>query len=441
MISLELLAPAGDMEKLKTAIHFGADAVYLAGKSFGLRAFSANFDTDNDSPDSLKNAVEYAHSKNKKAYITVNIFAKNSDFGELKEYLQLLQAIKADAVIVSDPGVISFIKTYVPALKIHLSTQANTTNKYSAAFWSDYVERIILARELSLAEIAQIKEFVPQITLEAFVHGAMCVSYSGRCLLSDYMSSYTARSPKPRTANRGECVQVCRFPFTITDEDSGQKLSLHEDGRGSYILNSRDLNMLAHLDKLAEAGITSFKIEGRAKSAYYVGGAVNAYRRGIDLYLSALKEKKPYSCPLELAESLNKISHRKYTTAFYLDSAGHGVQCKQGADEGKQEQKQYYDSSRAVATHDFAAIVIEKRADGIVVEQRNKFIKGDSLEIVSPNKTNGTILKIKYMINARSKKEIEVANKVKEVIFILTDLDLSENDLLIKPSALSASSG
>ncbi|MCL2375641.1 MAG: U32 family peptidase [Firmicutes bacterium] len=425
---LELLAPAGDIEKLKTAIHFGADAVYFAGKSFGLRAFSANFDADG-----LKSAVDFTHSKNKKAYITVNIFAKNSDFGELKEYIQILQAIKADAVIVSDPGVIAFVKTHAPALKIHLSTQANTTNKYSAAFWADYVERIVLARELSLAEITEIKNFVPQLTLEAFVHGAMCISYSGRCLLSDYMSVYSARSPKPREANRGECVQVCRFPFTLTEEESGQKLSLYEDGRGSYILNSRDLNMLPHLDKLVQAGISSFKIEGRAKSAYYVGGAVNAYRRGIDLYSAALKKKKPYVCPPDLVESLNKISHRKYTTAFYFNDLSDLKDTTGGQNmHGNDIEKQCYDSSRATGTHDFAAIVIKKKPDGIIVEQRNKFVKGDTLEVLSPGGSNGKSLKLTQLFSALTSEKIEVANKVQEKIFIPTDLALAPNDLLIK---------
>jgi len=393
---IELLAPAGDFQKLKTAIHFGADAVYLSGKQFGLRAFCTNFDND-----SLKQAIDYIRLHNKKIYVTLNIFARNIDFGNLLEHIKYLDKLKVDAVIVSDPGIISFIKTHAPALPIHLSTQANTTNKYSAKFWSDYVDRIILARELSIDEIKQIKEFNPKLELEAFVHGAMCISYSGRCLLSDFMSSQKGKVF--RQGNRGECVQACRWPYELKDG-----YIIEEDERGSYILNSKDLNMLRHLEELKAAGVTSFKIEGRAKSQFYVGVVVNAYRRAIDGGASD-----------DLMASLDILSNREYTTGFYF---GH-------------ENMQNYVSSRAVGNADFMAVVIDKKDGGVVLEQRNRFKKGDILKIVSPNDIADIDLRIDSMSAANKKGEwidIEDAKNVQEKVFVKTDIDLAVGDLLYK---------
>ena len=257
-MKVELLAPAGNFSKLKTALYFGADAVYLGGKNFSLRTFADNFTLDE-----LKEAVNYAHKQNKKVYVTANIYAKNADFSLMKDYFEYLQEIGVDGVIISDPGVVYFVKKYAPKLCIHLSTQANTTNKYAVQFWTEQgVSRVILARELSLGEIAEIHDFVPQTELESFVHGAMCISYSGRCLLSDYLDG--------RSSNRGACVQSCRWRYEVRalNPTNGQSewLPIEEDEKGTYIFNSKDLNMLSRLKELEKAGVSSFKIEGRMKS-------------------------------------------------------------------------------------------------------------------------------------------------------------------------------
>ena len=272
-MNAELLAPAGNYSKLKTALYFGADAAYIGGKNFSLRTFADNFGEDE-----LKSAVRLAHSLGKKIYVTVNIFARNADGGALGDYFALLQSAGADAAIISDPGVFHICRSSAPALAVHISTQANITNKYAVRFWRDLgAARVILARELSLAEIAQIHDFVPDIELEAFVHGAMCISYSGRCLLSNYLTG--------RDSNRGECVQACRWNWQVRKNEPGDDsgwMNVEEDGRGTYIFNSKDLNMSAHLEKLAAAGVSSFKIEGRMKSEYYLATVINAYRRCID---------------------------------------------------------------------------------------------------------------------------------------------------------------
>ncbi len=302
---LELLAPAGDMEKLETAFYFGADACYFAGKKWGLRAFSQNFDDDE-----LKKYIEYAHNLDKKAYITVNIQAHNRDFDGLADYIKYLETCKADAVIVSDAGIMALIRETAPNLDIHLSTQACASNKFSAKFWADAgAKRIILARELSLNEIREIRDFLPDnIELEAFVHGAMCISYSGRCLLSNYFTG--------RDSNHGECVQACRWEYFITEKSrkgQGEEYEIQQDDRSTYILNSKDLCLINYLDKMADAGVTSFKIEGRMKSAYYVANVVNAYRRALDEFENSPENFKP---DLSRVTELEKCSHRRFTTGF-----------------------------------------------------------------------------------------------------------------------------
>ena len=355
---IELLAPAGNMEKLKTAINYGADACYFAGTRFGLRAMSSNFTNDE-----LKESVEYAHSKGKKCYITVNILAHNSDFNGLKEYLEFLQEIEVDGVIVSDLGIMQFVKSYAPKLELHVSTQASITNKYSAM---EYVKlgakRLVLARELSLAEIREIREYIPKdIDLECFVHGAMCISYSGRCLLSNYLCG--------RDSNRGACVQACRFQYTIkeTSRVEGEEYEIQEDERGTYILNSKDMCLIEYVNQLIDAGITSFKIEGRMKSPYYVATVVNAYRRAIDLYY---KNPSEFVCPKELVEEVEKTSHRRFSTGFYFGA----------------KDKEYLETSMPIQTHEFMAIVTtDQKGDWIEIEQRNRFKVGDELEILSPS--------------------------------------------------------
>lgn len=346
----ELLAPAGSYAKFLTALEFGADAVYLGGKHFSLRTFADNF-----TEEELCSAVRLAHEKGKKVYITANIFAKNSDFPALEGYFKSLEQIGVDAVIVSDPGVVAFVKEVAPTLDIHLSTQANTVNKYAVRFWKEQgVARVILARELSIAEIQEIHDFVPDIELEAFVHGAMCISYSGRCLLSDYLDG--------RCSNRGACVQACRWRYEIralnATNGESEWLPIEQDEKGTYILNSKDLNMLAHLEALEAAGVCSFKIEGRMKSGYYLATVINAYRRRMD------------GQPLEICENeLLAVAHREYTTAYAF---------------GKNTQTVHYAHSQSKGDCAYIADVVEYQDGYAIVEMRNRFFKGDRLEILSP---------------------------------------------------------
>ncbi len=397
----ELLAPAGTFEKMETAFRFGADAVYFAGKKFGLRAFAGNF-TDNE----IEEATRYAHSLGKKVYITINILAHESDFDGLKEYLNELVKYKVDAVIVSDLGIIEFIREYAPSLTIHVSTQANILNSYAINFLAKLgVKRIILARELSIEEIKQIKAKVPDdIELEAFVHGAMCIAYSGRCLLSNYLTG--------RDANRGACTQACRWEYTITEKSrKGDQYQIEEDQRGTYILNSKDLMMIEHLNELEQAGVTSFKIEGRMKSPYYVANVVNAYRRALD------KGDKITKQDLEvLKNELIKSSHRRYTTGFYLG----------------EKDKECLESSSPVQTYEYMAYVIEN-SDGekTLIEQRNRFKVGDELEVLSPNECFNKTIKLTKMTDENG-NDLQDAKNVQQKIYIYTNLPLEKGDILRK---------
>lgn len=397
---LELLSPAGNMEKLKTAFRFGADACYMAGKKFGLRAFSGNFEEDE-----LKDAVEYAHKLNKKIYITVNIVAHNEDFVGLKEYLEYLQNICVDGIIVSDIGIMNIAKTYTPKLDIHVSTQANVTNKYTAKFYCDLgAKRLVLARELSIDEIKEIRDYIPEdVEIETFVHGAMCISYSGRCLLSNYLTG--------RDSNRGACVQACRFEYSICEKSrNGEHYDIQEDNRGTYILNSKDLCMIRHIDELVKAGVTSFKIEGRMKSPYYVATVTNAYRRAIDSYLN--NEGFDES----LVEELEKTSHRRYTTGFYFGS----------------NDKEYLESSMPIQTHEFMAIVKMNTQNGFAtIEQRNRFGVGDTLEVLSPNDSFNKQIIVGEMLDEKG-EIVTDASKVQQILRLRTDIDLKEGDVLRK---------
>ena len=408
MEKIELLAPAGDSEKLDSAIYFGADAVYFAGKNYGLRAFAGNFEDEE-----LIKAVKKVHEANKKAYITLNVFARNKDFNGLADYLKVLEKAKIDACIVSDLGIFMFIKQHAPSLTLHVSTQANTTNKYSAKSWADLgAKRIILARELSLEEIKEIKAFLPKdIELEAFVHGAMCISYSGRCLLSNYLSG--------RDSNHGECVQACRWHYRLVeDERPDSPLEIEEDERGAYILNSKDLCLIDYLKDLAEAGITSFKIEGRMKSPYYVATVVNAYRRAIDRLNEKHTKKENEAFAQMLHAELKKASHRDYTTGFMVND---------------NKLRQNYASSSQVQESVFMAKVLKANGNEIVVEQRNKFSVGDKLEILSPNSDFNKELKVEKIINSKG-KEVNSAKLVQEVVTIIADktYNLAPGDILRK---------
>lgn len=401
---IELLSPAGNFEKLKTAIYYGADAVYFAGKKYGLRAFSDNFDLDE-----LKTSVEYCHEHNVKAYITLNIIAHDADFDGLEEYVKYLYSIGVDAVIVADIGIINFIRKTVPNLEVHVSTQANITNKYSAKFFTDMgVKRIVLARELTLTEIKAIRDFIPQdVEIEAFVHGAMCISYSGRCLLSNYLAG--------RNANCGACVQACRWEYTITERSrQNEQYPIEQDERGTYILNSKDLNMLSYIDQLHKAGVTSFKIEGRMKSPYYVATVTNAYRRAIDeLY----KDPDNYVPNKVLELELLKASHRKYTTGFNFK------------DKFKEE-SECLESSYPIQSHEFVAIVKQDTKDGFAqIEQRNRFVVGDELEILSPSDNFNKILTITE-IQDEERQPITDAKNVQQTLFIKTNFDLKAGDIL-----------
>ena len=386
---VELLAPAGNYEKMVTAFKYGADAVYMAGKKFGLRAFAGNFDNDE-----IEKAVNYAHSLGKKVYITLNILAHEGDFDELKDYVQYLERIKVDAVLVSDIGIMDFIREYAPKLTLHISTQASILNSYAIkALMRLGAKRIVLARECSLEEIKKIRANIPaDIELEAFVHGAMCISYSGRCLLSNYLTG--------RDSNRGECVQACRWEYCISEVNrKDDKYPIQEDERGTYILNSKDLNMIEHLKELKDAGVNSFKIEGRMKSPYYVANVVNAYRRAID----NMDNMTP-NLMEELKSELVKTSHRKYTTGFYF-----------GADD-----KECLESSYPVQTHEFMALVIgDSDGEKTLIEQRNRFKIGDELEVLSPNDTFNKIIKVTKMENEAG-EQVDDAKNVQEKLYLYT---------------------
>lgn len=399
----ELLAPAGNFSKLKTAVYYGADAVYIGGKSFSLRALSDNF-TDEE----IARAVEYAHGKNVKVYVTVNIFAKNSDFDKAKEYFKFLYSVGVDAVLITDIGLIDLCKEVAPKLPIHLSTQANTLNKYAVRAWKNYgLERVVLARELSLAEIAEIREFVPDIELEAFAHGAMCISYSGRCLLSNYLNG--------RDSNRGECVQACRWSYELREKNKGgEYYPIEEDERGSYILNSKDLNMISHIDEMVDAGVISLKIEGRMKSEYYLATVINAYRRAIDEYCKIGDKYKENSM---FYDELIKTSHRAFTTAYTLGDNFDTVN---------------YSDSQSVGEKQFIAVVTKGATGGYTeIEMRNRFKKSDVLEILSPSDNFNKTFVVNEMYDEDG-NEIVDAKIVQQKIRIKCEYDLREGDILRK---------
>lgn len=394
---MELLAPVGNPEKLKLAIHYGADAVYLASKRFGLRTFAGNFDEEE-----LKWAVKYVHDAGKKIYITINILPHDSDFDGLDEYIKTLDSLGVDAIIVADLGVLSVAKRVAPNLDIHISTQANVTNSETAKFYADLgVKRIILARELSLEEIKVIRASLPDnIELECFGHGAMCISYSGRCLLSTFMTG--------RDANRGACVQACRWNYTIRETNKEEEYPIEEDTKGTYILNSHDMCMIEYLDQLRDAGISSIKVEGRMKSEYYVANIVNAYRMALD-YMYSHEE---YDLPKEIANEVNKSSHRTYSTGFFFGNA-----------------KQNLQTSMPEADYNFVAIVLEDTKDGkALVEMRNRFLVNRSFEKLSKFENNDIIHINK--IEDEFGENIEDVKVVQQKVYIYTDKPLHRYDIL-----------
>ncbi len=357
--NIELLAPAGDLEKLKTAIIYGADAVYFGGELFSLRAGAGNL-----SIDEIAEAMDFIHMNGRKGYMTINIYPHNSDISLLRDYISKIAKLPIDAFIVSDPGVICLIKELIPGAEIHLSTQANTTNYLTANFWAGQgVSRIVTAREMSLADIKILREKLPEnVEIEAFVHGAMCISYSGRCLLSNFMAG--------RDANQGACTHPCRWKYALVEQQRpGEYYPIEEDNHGSYILNSRDLCMIDHIPELVDAGVTSFKIEGRMKSMYYVATIVSAYRAAIDAYLASPDE---YRYDEKYFKELCKASHREFTHGFYFNKPT--------------DKDQNYLTSDYTRDYSFVGLVKEPD-DGngfTIVEQRNKFSLGDTVEIFGP---------------------------------------------------------
>ncbi len=391
----ELLAPAGSFAKLKTALHFGADAAYVGRKQFSLRTFADNFTLEE-----LQSAVNLTHGLGKKLYVTANVFARNADFALLEDYFKTLDGLGVDAAIISDPGVVYLAKKVAPNLQIHLSTQANTTNKYAVKFWAEQgVSRVILARELSINEIAEIHAFNPDTELEAFVHGAMCISYSGRCLLSDYLDG--------RSSNRGACVQSCRWRYEVralnATNGESEWLPIEQDEKGTYIFNSKDLNMLTRLQEMEGAGVRSFKIEGRMKSGYYLATVINAYRRmmdGGDIQISQTE--------------LNNVAHREYTQAYAS---------------GANAQTVNYDDSQSKGDYVYIADVHGTENGFVLAEMRNRFKQGDILEVLSPD-GNFTKSFVADEIYTSQNERTDDAKLVQEVYKIKCPYTLKAGDYL-----------
>ena len=405
MKKIELLAPAGDLEKLKFAIDYGADAVYFGGEMFSLRAGAGNLTIDE-----IKEGVKYCHDRGKKAHMALNVYAHNEDIEPLREYLQKIKDIKIDAFIISDPGVITLVKEIIPRAEIHLSTQANTTNYLTARFWYQQgVKRIVTARELTFSELIEMRKNIPAgMEMESFVQGAMCISYSGRCLLSNYMIE--------RDANRGQCAHPCRWKYKLVEEKRpGEYYPVEEDGRGTYILNSRDLCMIEHIPQLIDAGICSFKIEGRMKSIFYVANIVRAYRYAIDSYMA---DPENYEFKEEWLKDLKMASHREFTTGFYFDKPTN--------------KDQNYQTSAYTRDYSFTGIVLEYDPEtGIaVVEQRNKMNIGDTIEVFGPD-CEGFEFTLDYMHNEED-EPIESAPHPQQILRIKFPQEVKLNYMLCK---------
>jgi len=399
----ELLAPAGDLEKLKMALIYGADAVYLGGEQFGLRKAAKNFNLDQ-----IEEGVNFAHERGKNVYVTLNIIPHNDDLVGLDEYVNNLNDLDVDGVIVSDPGVFSIVRRETPNLPIHLSTQASATNYETIKFWYDLgIKRIVVARELSLKEIKEIIDRMPKdLEIEAFVHGAMCISYSGRCLLSNYMAN--------RDSNRGECAHPCRWKYYLMEEKRpGEYFPVYENEKGTFIFNSKDLCMLNHIPELIESGIASFKIEGRVKSQYYVSTVVRSYRMAIDEYF---KNPEKYIYKEEWLDEIKKASYRDFTTGFYF-----------GKPTGEE---QVYTSSSYIRTYDFSGLVLnyDENTRIATIEQRNRMFLGDEIEVFGPNKYHFT-QKIEKMWNEKG-EEIDVAPHPQQIVKMKMNKPVENWDIL-----------
>lgn len=398
---LELLAPAGDLECLQSAVDNGCNAVYLGGKIFGMRASSKNFNEDD-----LKKAVDYAHSKGVKVHLTCNTLPTNDEISLFPEFIKNAQDCGVDAVIVCDIGLMSMVKEYAPKLEIHVSTQTGVVNYCTAnEFYKMGAKRVVLAREVGIEEIKKIRANIPKdMEIETFVHGAMCVSFSGRCLISAYLND--------RNANRGECSQPCRWKYSLVEERRpDQYYPIEEDEKGTYILNARDLCMIEYLRELIEAGVTSFKIEGRAKSSYYVATITNAYRAA----LAAAQNGE--AAPKWAVNEVFKISHRQYCTGFFFS---HPNAC------------QYYKDSGYIREYDFVGVVDGYEDGNLLVTQRNYFTTNDKLEIVAPM-CEPVVLQFEKLINSDG-IQTEIANRATEKLKFVTDMKFPPRSILRKPS-------
>ncbi|WP_459477626.1 peptidase U32 family protein [Clostridium saccharoperbutylacetonicum] len=403
MIKPELLAPAGNLEKLKTAINFGADAVYLGGSKLNLRASADNFTIEE-----LKEGLEYAHSRGKKVHVTLNVIPHNDDLNGIEDYITELYEVGVDAVLIADPGIMSIVREVAPKLEIHLSTQASNLNYKSAEFWHKIgIKRIVAAREMSLNDLITLRKELPEsCDIEAFVHGAMCMGYSGKCLLSNYITG--------RDSNRGTCTQPCRFKYHLYEEkEPGNYEKVDEDGNGMYFMNSKDLCMIQHIPELIEAGINSFKIEGRIKSSYYVASVVKAYRQAIDKYF---EDPKNYKYDPKWLKELEKPSHRPYTTGFYFD----------------EEIRQNYETSAYIHNYDMIGVVRDynKETHIATIQQRNKVFNGDFVEVLAI-KGDNKIIKLEDM-RKENGVEIETANRPQMIFTVKCSEELQVNDILVK---------
>ena len=405
MEKIELLAPAGDLEKLKTAIDYGADAVYFGGEVFSLRAGAGNF-----SKEEMLEGIKYVHDHGKKCHLTLNIFPHNYDIDALEKYLHEIKDFGIDAFIVSDPGTIMMVKEIIPNAEIHLSTQANLTNYKTAEFWAKQgVKREVMARELSLDEMITMREKIPaELDTEAFIQGAMCISYSGRCLLSNFMIQ--------RDANKGECAHPCRWKYKIIEEQRpGEEYPIEEDERGTYIMNSKDLCMIEHIPDLVKAGISSAKIEGRMKSAFYVATVVGVYRKAIDKYY---EDPENYQFDPAWLTELKKVSHRDFTTGFYYGKADN--------------EAQNYETSAYTRDYDFIGKVLDFDEDTMVatVEQRNKMVLGDDIEVFGPY-TDFWEQKLDYLKDEDG-NDLESAPHPQQILKIKMAHPVSKNFMLRK---------
>ncbi len=395
---LEILAPAGDMERLTAAVRYGADAVYLAGKNFGMRAAPANFEEDE-----LRNAVAYCHANGVKVYVTCNTLPRNNELEGLPPFLAACGKMGVDAFIISDLGVLALAKEYAPQVERHVSTQMGIVNYAAAkACWDLGAKRIVLARELPLQEIRDIRNHVPpELELEAFVHGAMCVSFSGRCLLSNYMAN--------RDANRGQCAQPCRWEYFLTEKERpNRQFTLVQEEKGAYIFNSNDLRMIEHIPEMAAAGVTSLKIEGRAKSAYYVACVTAAYRRAVDFFRDHPGER----LPREILEETEKISHRPYSPGFYF-----------GGEPG-----QTSDRSQYTRNYELVAVSEGRRGAYVKLKQRNRFFSGDTVDILQPDLPPFTA-KLTELYN-ENMELIQAAPHAEMTVFWKTDANVGEGAFL-----------